>query len=1675
GGEPEPLPIQYGDFAHWQTARMDELSEQLAWWKDHLQGAPALLQLPTDKPRPAVRSERGAVYRFEMSPQLTGALNALATQSGATLFMVLHAGFAALLSRYSLSEDLVIGTPVANRNRPELENLIGFFANMLILRLDLGGEPGFAELLNRARAVALESYGRRDVPFEQIVDAVQPERNSSHTPLFQVVLVMQNMSDGELALPGLHLSPLDQIYESAKFDLTLNVGEYRGKLAAAFEYRTDLFTEPTVARMAEQLTCLLDAVVQTPGVPVGQLPLLSEASRNRMLTTLAAERRAFEPNSLTTRFRRQCDATPHQIALRYKGSDLTYRDLDTRADRMAALLQTQGAGPEVLVGVIMDRTPDLIVTLSAILRTGAAYLPLDPTYPASRIALILEDAGAPLLLTHRGLADDLPRHNATVIDLDRLTLPEQSPAEVVIHPQSTAYVIYTSGSTGKPKGVPVTHGNVCRLFAAADLHFDFGADDVWTLFHSYAFDFSVWEIWGALLYGGRLVLVPHWTARDTQAFYHLLVEEGVTVLNQTPGAFMHLVRVALADEAATPGSLKWVIFGGEALDPAALKPWFDRYGDDRPRLVNMYGITETTVHVTFRALDASDALQGGSAIGAPLADLGLHVLDNRLEPLPAGVPGELCVAGAGLARGYLNRPGLTARRFVPDPYALEPGSRLYRSGDLARRLADGDLDYRGRIDHQVKLRGFRIELGEIRAALLAVPGVSQAEVVIHDEGEKQLAAYVVGKAKEASMRDQLREKLPDYMVPSVFMTLEVFPLTAHGKLDRKRLPAPAPPKTAYAEPRNATEAMLTDIFAEVLELDRVGIHDNFFQLGGHSLLATRVIAGVRERLEAELPLRTLFEKPTVAVLAETLVIAARAEYPPVTSVTRTQDLPLSFNQQRLWFLDQFEGTAASYNIPAALRLQGHLSVSALETALGAVTQRHEILRTTYRSEDGKGLQVVNDAAFINLPLVDLSGLDTETREQAVIDLAAQSARIHFDLYRGPVVRAVVLRLAETAHSLLHVTHHIASDGWSVGRLVGELEAHYRTAVTTGRPAHLPPLPVQYADFAVWQRERMEAGDWQQQRDYWQRQLADAPALHGLATDRPRPALQTFNGAHETFSLNTELTTALNQLAQDHGATLFMVLLAGFKALLHRTTGRDDHVVGTPIAGRNHKETENLIGFFVNTLALRTDTGGDPAFTELLARVRNTSLDAFANQELPFERVVDAVQPERDLSHTPLFQLMFSLQNMPGSDIELPGLTLRQEGSAGDLANFDITLTFVEGGDVLTGSVEYNTDLFDLGTIRRMMKHLQHLYKGIVQVSEARLSQLPLMSEAERSQLKAWSQGPALPDLLPVPHRFRQQALQTPHAPAVAFGGKSFTYRQLLDKADAIAGQLAALGCGAETVVGLCMDRSADLITAIMGCLISGTAYLPLDPKTPSDRLLWMLQDADVRALLTHDHYAPLFNDIASPVIRLDVDVLSTGTPRPFHLDVPAYVIYTSGSTGTPKGVVISHQAMTGFVEAAAGYCDLTADDRVMQFASISFDTAVEEIFPCLLRGGTLYLRDENIEPVDLMETCRKHGITVLTQPTAFWHQVVQAIDAGEATLPECLRLVNTGSERMLVEKLARWQSRVGGRCRLLNTYGPTEACVVATGWEAGDKQPAGEVPIGKAVKGASAHVVDALL
>ncbi|ARU62803.1 hypothetical protein CBW65_18865 [Tumebacillus avium] len=1680
------LPLQYGDYAAWQREwlRGDVLEDQLAYWRKQLSGSLPVLQLPTDRPRPAMASYQGTFKTYTMPVRLTKQLEEFSREEGVTLFMTLFAAFNCMLYRYTGQEDILIGSPIAGRNRSEWEGQIGFFVNMLVMRTDLSGAPTFRDLLSRVRTTSLDAYAHQDVSFEKLVEEIQPDRDLSLSPLFQVTFAMHQAAGSNFALEGIDLSAHEVDRGASSFDLSLAMEETPDGLAARWEYSTDLFESSTIDRMMGHLQTLLEAAVAQPEQPLWKLPMLTAGEKHQLLVEWNdnADPELADVLLIPT-FEALAARMPDQIALTYGEQTMTYRELNEQSNRLARELIRQGAQADTRIGISMERSFELFVAILGVLKSGAAYVPLDPSYPPDRLTYMLENSQTATLLTQPHLAEkwNSLHGNVFCIPSDFVTLAQGSGDNLHrdIAADDLAYVIYTSGSTGSPKGVMVTHRGLVNFAGHLARAFEVREDSRFLQFASINFDLSVLEMLCALLSGARLCLATPDTALLGAPFVRFLHEQGITHVMLTPSA------LATLPEQELPPSLQMIGVGGEACSPELVQ----RFAQGR-RFFNAYGPTEATVCVTLAEVTVDTECV---TIGRPLSNTEVYLLDAHLQPVPVGVPGELHVGTNGLARGYLHLPELTQEKFIPHPFSAKAAARLYKTGDMARYLPDGSIDYLGRVDHQVKIRGFRIELGEIEAVLVKHPGVREAVVTAREDvsGNKRLAAYVVLTAADAVPPQELQrfvqERLPSYMVPSSYTILDKFPLMSAGKVDRAALPAPEEAGWeqggTLAAPGNPVEELLAAICQDVLGLSRISIHDDFFELGGHSLLATQIVSRIRDLFQVELPLRTFFEGPTVAKLARYVEGAVRSEYrlsqvPPIQKAPRDRPLPLSFAQQRLWFLDQMDPNSAVYNMIDLLEMNGTLNVAALEQSLQEIVRRHEVLRTTFADQDGQPVQVIRPFVPTPLLVTDLQHLPETEREERAIRIAKEDFAKPFDLTRDLMIRPHLLRLGAESHLLVLVLHHITSDGWSTGVFAKELAALYE-AFSEGAPSPLEELGIQYADFAVWQREWMQGDLLEEQLAFWKQHLSgDLPALQ-LPTDRPRPAKPSFVGGMYMFEYPAELVDAMKRISLQAGASLFMTLLAAFETLLHRYSGQDDLMIGAAIAGRNRGEIENLIGFFVNMMVLRVDLSGNPSFTELLGRVRDITLGAYAHQDLPLEKLVEELQPERDLTQSPLFRVGFALQNAPRETTELKNLTLASRYLHNETSKFDLSLSLMETERGLIGGMEYDAELFDESTIKRMIGHFRMLLEGIAAAPEARISELPLVNEKElHLLLHEWNDTATdYPRDTAVHRLFEQQAAKTPDQTALLFGEERLSYRELNERANQIAHGLRAHGVGPDSLVALCIDRSLEMVIATLGILKAGGAYVPLDPEYPQERLAMMLQDAGAPVLLTQSDRVAKLPVVQEKVICIDRDQDWIAAQSRENLDVEVtadhlvYVVFTSGSTGRPKGVSIKHRGVARLV-TETNFFTAAADDVFLQIAPISFDAATFELWGPLLNGSALAIYPPG--KIDLLEvgrTVERYGVTVLHLTAGLFNQMV---DDQLASLQNVRQLL-TGGDALSIPH-AKKALQAYPNCRISNCYGPTEVTMLASVY----RMPAADLladtaRIGRPISNTTLYVLDSEL
>jgi len=1691
-----PLPLQYADYAVWQRTWLqgEVFEKQLQYWKRQLEDIPSLVTLPSDWPRPQLQTFKGASFNWTLEPDLCERIRRFNQREGVTLYMTVLAAYGVLIWRYTGLKDLVVGTPIANRNRLETEGLIGFFVNILALRLKLSERAGFRELLRQVRELTLAAYAHQDLPFERLVEELQPVRSLSHSPIFQMTCAVHNLPQEELELEGLKMVALEEFGEAAKFDLSLSFFETGRQLSGNIVYNTALYDRETIEQFSKQLQEVMAEAVANADRQVAQLGLLNADLRKQVLVEWNRTGHDYERDATIGEvFELQAECRPAASALESQGQQLSYAELNERANQLAHHLVSLGVGPEAVVGVMVERSVEMVVGILAILKAGGAYLPLDPELPLERLSYMLERSGGVVILTEEKFSDALPaQFGQHVISLDqeweqfRESYSRSNPVRRA-EADNAAYVMYTSGSTGEPKGVVVTHRNVLRLVRSVE-YVELGAEEVFLQLAPISFDASTFELWGSLLNGGKLALMPSGKV-GLEEIGQELRSQGVTTLWLTAGLFHQMVE----EQIEALHSVRQLLAGGEALNPRLVERYLQSAGDQNV-LINGYGPTEGTTFSCCQQLRGPWKQQSSVPIGSAIGNTEVYVLESEMEPVGIGMIGELYIGGEGLARGYLGSPEMTAEKFVPNPYGGRAGSRLYRSGDLVRYSPDGQLKFIGRADQQVKLRGYRIELGEIEAALSSHPQVGQAVAVLKGEdADKRIIGYVVPRdfqspISQGELREHVRNRLPDYMTPSAIVALEQIPLTVNGKVDRSKLPDPERENNREIRQLTGfTEQLLGGIWRKVLGLETVGAGGDFFELGGHSLLATQLVSRIGEVFGVRLPLRKVFEHSRIEELAREIEEArgaSRGLEAIAGEIQRRADKKkreLSYAQQRLWFLDQFEPGNAFYNVPLGVRIEGDLDENALRASLVEVIRRHEVLRTRFEVEDGRAIQVIYEQPEFEWEQADLRGLAEEDREQAVRQYVTQSARKPFDLRRGGLLRVGVLRLEQEQYVVQMTIHHIVSDGWSLGVLVREMVEFYQ-ACREGRQSRLEDLKIQYGDYAEWQREWLTGETLGQQLTYWKEQLTGAPARLELPTDRMRGAVQRYRGEDQGLCIAQPQTLRLKQLSADCDATLYMALLGAFGVLLSKYSGETDLVIGSPIANRNRGEIEGLIGFFVNTLAMRVRINPAASFRELLAEIREISLAAYDHQDLPFEKLVEELQPERALSHSPIFQVMFVLQNAPHTEFNLPSLKISAVNSEIGTAKFSLNLNLGEYEQQLIGSLEYDADLFEAATIQRMVGHFQDLIRKVLDAPDQALSDLALITEQEEYQvLREWNQTEMqYPRELCLQQLWEQQVLHSPGAVALSYRDLTLTYDQVNEEANRLAQRLLDLKLGTAPVVGVLLTHSPLVAVGLLAVLKTGGAYLPLDPQSPAERWTWMIRDAGALALITEPAFEALLKaqELKTSLVVLDgqcppVSEAEVSTPNPQANVWPesgAYLMYTSGSTGRPKGVMVPHRGVVNCLCWMQREYALNQTDRFLAKGSLGFDASVWEWFWPLITGGQVVIVPEE-DRYDLpaqVRLMKRKGVTI-----AYYVPTLLEIFSKAPGLEELesLRYLISGGEALQAETARRVLKRCGGKVELHHSYGPTEASIAASEWT---YQPEADrrLPIGKALGNTQLYVLD---
>ncbi|MCW2300196.1 non-ribosomal peptide synthetase [Rhodococcus erythropolis] len=1693
-----PLPVQFADFALWQREVLGSeddpdslITRQVDYWRHALAGIPDQLDLPSDRPRPRVASNRGAGHTFTIEPDLHQALNRIALDNNASLFMVLHSAVAILLARLSGTSDIVIGTPVAGRGDQALDDLIGMFVNTLVLRTEVDLEASARDMISRARESDLSGFGHADVPFERLVEVLNPARSQARNPLFQVMLSLQNLGQSmqqSLEVPGLRISGLDVESSAAKFDLQFTVWESDtadkvGGLTVALVYATDLFDESSAKSIGKRLISVLEAMVADPSVRVGDVDMFDSGERSLVLESWNGTAHEVADVSLVDVFDAQVEASPDAVAVSFEGVSLSYAEFDSRVNRLARYLVSVGVGPESLVGVAVRRSVDLLVAVYGVLKAGGGYVPVDPDQPAERNAYVLESASPVCVISTSDVGFDagvVPVVEVDVVDVSGFSDNPVSDIDRVspLLSGNSAYVIFTSGSTGRPKGVSVSHAAIVNRLAWMQDEYGLDSSDVVLQKTPFTFDVSVWELFWPLQVGARLVVAVPDGHRDPRYLTSVIVGEGVTTVHFVPS----MLEVFVTDSSvAGCVSLTRVFASGEALPASVVADvWAVLPGVG---VHNLYGPTEAAVDVTFHEVVPEDVL--GVPIGAPVWNTQVFVLDSRLSPVPVGVAGELYLAGVQLARGYVGRPDLSSDRFVANPFSGD-GGRMYRSGDVVRWTASGELEYIGRSDFQVKLHGLRIELGEIESVIREHESVSSVVVVVRED---VLVAYVTAAGGVVDV-DELKRvvagRLPGYMVPAVVMVLDELPLGVSGKLDRKLLPDPVFVAREFRAPSSVAEIAVAGVFGDVLRLEQVGLDDDFFELGGNSLVATQLVARVGQALDTQVPVRVLFEASTVEGLAAQVeLIAGAGGRAALVARPRPALIPLSLAQQRMWFLSRFDPDSAVNNIPIALNIKGALNVSALSHAISDVIERHESLRTVYPEQGGQGQQVVLPSSEVPVELTP-KVIDASRVYNELLSFALQG----FDVTSTVPVRVGLFELAENSYVLAFVVHHIAADGFSMRPLTRDVMVAYAARVSNGVP-NWTPLEVQYADYALWQREVLGDEDdpnslISAQLDHWRSVLRDSPEVLALPADRSRPVVASNRGATYRFSVSEEIRSSLDSLARERNASLFMVMHSALAVLLARLSGTSDIVIGTPVAGRGEKALDDVIGMFVNTLVLRTPVDLASPFSALVSATRRTDLQALGNGDVPFERLVEVLDPTRSQAHHPLFQVALFFQNMSQDALELSGLEVSGLEFDAGIAKFDLQLTLaprVEDAleDGMFAEFAYATDLFDESTIRGFADRFTRILEQVVVDPSITVGDIDLLEETERESLLTARNSTArdVGNSETLASLFDTRVALAPDAVAVVFDGQSLTYGEVSDRVNKLARKLIDDGVGPESLVALAMRRSLDLVVGMYAVIAAGGAYVPLDPDHPAERIGHILTTADPVCVLstTRDAFvAPNGADVllidAADLSSYSPSVVSDADRRGRLRDVnAAYVIFTSGSTGKPKGVAVSHHAIVNQVLWMQDQYAIGTEDVYLQKTATTFDVSLWGYFTALLSGTRVVLasHDGHRDPAYLAGLIEDHRVTL----TDF---VPSMLTVFAASVPEqalvSLRDVFVIGEALPVETVRAF-AQVSS-ASLHNVYGPTEAAVSITYYEVDGSESTG-IPIGVPEWNSQVYVLDSRL
>ncbi len=1669
------LPVQYRDFAFWQNRLLEGegIKEQEKYWLDNLSGALPLLNLPTDRPRPAIQTQKAGTARIKIDQKTLNGIKELARKEDVTMFMLTMALFDVMLSKLSGQENIIIGAPIAGRNNSQIEPLIGFFVNVLPMRIDLSGNPDLPELLKRVKKTALGAYANQEYPFDRLVEILNPVRDLSRTPIFDITFEFREASANPFAgagVSGITIKDVTGDDPNSRFDLSVTGYEEPDGITMRFEYNADLFDRSTIERFMCYYQQIIEDILNNPDKGIADIEMLPASEKTRVLKEFNESVYPVpEGETLPSVISARVKEFPDHPAIIFKDEEITYAGIDILSNRVATFLINKGVVSGDTVAILSNRCPEMIIACLGIWKAGAAYVPVDPDYPAERIRLMIEDSGAKVLLLQRDLLSIIPECGTVTANLDKGSEVWQSSGkapDVHIRPDMLAYIIYTSGSTGRPKGTMILHKNVINFAWWYSRYFKFTEHDRGTNLSGVAFDATVLEVWPCLASGACVVSLDRRLGEMmAEELAQWMIDKKVTK-TFIPTKLAEIF-VGMDFEGLT---LNFMATGGDRLSFVPRHPSYAFF--------NLYGPTETTVVATYMDISKWNNENGNPPIGRPTGNTLIYILDKYLKPVPVGVVGQIYIGGAGVGKGYFNDPEKTSQSFIPDPF--EGGeARMYASGDLGRWLPDGNIDFIGRSDFQIEIRGYRVEMGEIEAVLSSHEQIRECVVIDKKdtEGQVRLVAFYLAESplSNEELHSYLKVYLPHYMIPSQFIHLDSLPMTPNGKLDREaliRMITLDTGQTEYIEPRTRMERLLVDIWKDILNVERIGVLDNFFDLGGHSLKATRVMSRIKSSLNVDVPLKVMFEQPTVRDLALAIkgMKSGETGSADIPVLEKSDYYEVSNAQKRLWFLDKLILDPSSYNVHADVLLEGKLDTTILRDAFQAVVDRQEGLRTTFSTVNGKPVQVITDRLEVVMPVVDMTGRSEDSSEvKLVIDM---EGAYHFNLEAGPLFRIKMLKLGDDKHILMLTMHHIISDGWSLGILLREVAAEYAADINNAE-SMLPPLKIQYRDFSAWQKGLLEDGALKDQEDYWVGKLRGPLPFLDLPVDRPRPPVQTNNGAVHTIKLNDALTQNLKNCAKAQDITLFMLLLASFGVLLSKLSQQQDIIVGSPIAGRNHHDLEGLIGFFINTLALRMDMSGDPEFDKLLAQVKQTCLEAYANQDYPFDRLIDILNPTRDTSATPVFNVMFVLENATDdlSEAKLGDLRFKNITHDRGVAKFDISLIASEEAGLIKMQFEYNTDLFNRETIERFGNFYVKLLNEISADPKRNLSALEILESAELNKILV--EFNATDSFYPkdkCPYDlFEEQVEKTPDKTAVVFEESELTYRELNEKSNRLANYLRAKGVGKEVKVGLLVERSDDIVMSVLAVHKAGGAYVPMDPAYPKARLEYMLEDSKSPVLITQSHLLERITNCPATAICLDTDWPEISRENGDNLEAIAgpenisHLIYTSGSTGLPKGVMIEHRNVTAFLYWCLEEFSFEEYEEMIFSTSMCFDLSVFEMLLPLITGAKVIVLRSSLDLDDYFSSGNT-ATMVNTVPSALKHLL------NIAGRKHRIKAVNLAGEPLKLDLVKETYAKLNVDM-VRNLYGPTEDTTYSTNFRITreyNKQPL----IGRPISNTKAYILD---